>query len=350
MKIILLFILLTSIYSNIKSDDVLITTYHNLNLVKNEIAKEINSIYDFMNLTTTFQNFTETDTWLFKPEILNITNIEFVLNKNVTKISNVELKDESTILINGPIFNITLQFDYSYSCWTTDKSQGSLVLQANNYNFLRSYNFTDDHKQLLGAVNFDFVFDKVKLNGKFKDDSEVLEMANKGFTKAVQNEILNKIKTRMNSEIQRYYDTTNTKEVFTLKSKIPNKEYTFTNSEELHAKNLQNGVVYYINSKLNNNGSIGNKLGYLEHFNNYNTNTAATWDSFNEADGVYQLFIHYNNLENVLSAMSSNNEFTFNINQSDIPKNLPFDMDVEALGRVYPGIIIDNCLIYFNFK
>jgi len=56
MKIILLFILLTSIYSNIKSDDVLITTYHNLNLVKNEIAKE-NLIYlnSIMNDTNSIE-------------------------------------------------------------------------------------------------------------------------------------------------------------------------------------------------------------------------------------------------------------------------------------------------------
>ena len=192
----------------------------------------------------------------------------------------------------------------------------------------------------MGVVEpFELTFDKVVLtSGSYKDHLEVIELASRGFKSVMQSEA-GKFLSKLNSEINQYYLNLNEAEQFTFHTNIPNKDWFFKNEEETPAKNLPNGQVYYISSMLNEVDTISTPKDTPKTPNAQNPKVSAIWDSFNESEGNFQMFIGYSNLESIMAGITSKNQFTFNINDDDIPEHIDFTMNVEALGKVYPGNI-----------
>ena len=331
-SLILLIVLIFDFLSTSRCE-ILVTTYQNLDLMKSELQFELNKIFSGLNLTDKFSNLTLTDRWYLLPETLNITDFKISSYKyNVNALSNLTLQDQSSLLAVGNMLNLTYVFDYNYFCYPNfkDKGWGTIMFRLEPFQFFKSYNFSQEAKLKKATASFSLVIDNIYLSAKYSKSKEVLRIANNGFTQAVSNEIQEKIIKKINSEIQKYYLNLNEKEEIKVTSNDPKKDFVYSLLEEIPAFNMQKGTINYYNSDLSNANNIEKIIEQHQ--------LADVWDKFNENDGSYQMFIHYNNLLNILNSITSQNQFTFNINNGNLAKQLDFEMDVQDLGRFYPGI------------
>jgi len=134
----------------------------------------------------------------------------------------------------------------------------------------------------------------------------------------------------MNDDIKDYYINLKEEVKFDFSTAVPNRDFYFTNTEQLEGKNVKNGVVYYLGSNLTE--VQPSKLRILKQADK-------PWDNFNEADGVYQMFVHYDNLKMIIDYITKKNEFEYNINNNDLPKTVSFRVDVNSLSKFYPEIL-----------
>jgi hypothetical protein len=60
------------------------------------------------------------------------------------------------------------------------------------------------------------------------------------------------------------------------------------------------------------------------------------WDNFSIADGNFQVFIGHHVLSQLFGDISSTRTFKFNANQSNLPNNSEFNLNIDSLGEISP--------------
>ncbi len=347
-SILLLFVTLISIYSLIATEPV-VTTYQNKNIVFKQFSNEIKAVFSSLDIqSTTYKDFQVLDTWYWKQEILNITNIHVdKLSLDISKINSNNLTEQNTVLLRGNIFNLTVGFDFSYKCYCKYQGKGSIVLQSSKMNFTKSYDTGSDGKVKTIAITvFDIIFDTGVLYDvpKIQNDAEILKMLNDGFKIAVNGDINEKVKILIYDQFKTYYNQTQDYKV-NLTTTFPIEKLYFDVNTSAEPKNVKTqAVVYYMSSTLKpDNSTNTTELNKLERLNN-----GTGWDNFTDADGPYQVFISSSHLQTILSHITDKGVFNYDINDNDVPSDVFFKINIDALGEVYPSIL--NLLIYRYFN
>lgn len=92
------------------------------------------------------------------------------------------------------------------------------------------------------------------------------------------------------------------------------------------------GITYYHCGEINN---VLSKKGFL----NKPVPNHKKWDNFSIDDGNFQVFLGHHMLSELFVDISQTKSFKFFVNQSKLPNNTEFNLDIDSLGQISPGII-----------
>lgn len=62
------------------------------------------------------------------------------------------------------------------------------------------------------------------------------------------------------------------------------------------------------------------------------------WDNFSTLDGPFQIFLGHHVLSELFSDISETRSFKFSVERVNLPQGLGFDLTIDSLGMIAPGI------------
>ena len=154
------------------------------------------------------------------------------------------------------------------------------------------------------------------------------------------NKYLEKLKETFQTTIENYYKNEAQKSSvsFPLELNNPNSNYSVDLlflEKPLYDRNR--GVIYYYCGEVQKDIS---STGFLtEPVKDHNK-----WDSFNTADGNFQIFLSTFLLEQLVQDVSGTGSLKFRLDKLNLPPKSSFKLNIESLGSIIPG----NLLIILN--
>jgi len=359
------------------------------------MLEEVDKINNQIHLTGySFGDGEEYESLYYCGSKMNIKNAS--LSAIVTRLSHV---NETSININKELNNyefistvnevviIEISFSYDYSCVFSGSGTGRLVIEASNYELIKTFQFgrtpATAHQLESIFVKLSFDFDKIteyKLSGYYDNNEKVNTMGLtilerlicnkfKDIAELFENSYNEYYKDKLNNVI--FVNTTFPKRLLGIDYGYGHEPKVTDNGEglimfhdggiiDVNQFNLPLNFLLKMNrherkqqratSKINELTKLSKDSSHLSHPTPYQI-----WDDFNKTDGTYQIFLNSFMINDIARHLSDDAKFDFNLASKDLPKHLDFKLDIESLSKVYPGILSDypsddniECDGYFN--
>ena len=95
------------------------------------------------------------------------------------------------------------------------------------------------------------------------------------------------------------------------------------------------GVIYYYNGVVNKDSNGIKSKGFLIA----EPKKIGKWDNFDPLNGNYQIFFSANFFGSLLNRIASDKSFNIYLNSDNLPTGLPFQLNINFLSQIYPGVI-----------
>jgi len=281
----------------------------------------IGSNWDISGLS--FSNITATDTYLrWWTETIKITNITMTKSDVNSKLFNsFYFKNDTKSIVfqasNAMKFQFT--FDYDYSCIRSGIGKGVFNFYTQNQTIDISY---ADPANLTVLTDFTLNPTNLEIEGDYIGDGEVAALSLKGLRNFTSIDVLQE---RISNELTKYFRLLSTNVVTDFKTNYPYNDLAILLSQIQAPVQLGDGFIHYL-------------AGHVKN-STYNETTPIQWDSFNPAEGGYQYFVHQKLLDEIYDKMTENEQFSFLLNSTMLPKGVSFKLDIDHLSKILPGNI-----------
>jgi len=268
-------------------------------------------------------------------DILTAPNSSFFyvnIDNTTYKTANFTGNNDTEIIGTGSTVNVLFNFNYSAIYRTAyPDGMGTCSLNLLNMNFKKKEVKPDDGVHyFVGLLSGLVTVDCNLVTGTI--DANLLNYFDKAKQNANFPQFPSNISLSLQTFVNTYYDTQAKARPasFPLETYNPDVNLTLGLGFFQAPKYDPTGITYYyagnVTSSSTNKGFLKEEPKILNDF------------IFNATNGPYQIFLTYGFVGQVLSNLGSSNNFNFTLNSSTIPADFSFDLYINDLGKIVPGI------------